>query len=145
MKSRFAVFFVSCLFAGRLLASELGLVTAEQLTAMQQNDNALVVDVRTPGEWQSTGIISDSQKLQAFDTNGNFDQEKWLASLEKLKSSTDQTVILVCRSGNRSGKVGRMLTEQLGMKNVYHLSNGIQQWIEDGHPVAADCPATTCK
>ncbi|MDT4290919.1 rhodanese-like domain-containing protein [Methylomonas sp. MO1] len=145
MKLRLTLFWLGCLFAGQLYATELGKITAEQLLSMQQNQNALVVDVRTAPEWQATGVIAQSQKLESFDSNGHFDQEKWLANLEKLKSSPDQPVILVCRSGNRSGKIGQILTEQLGMKNVYHLSNGIQSWIKDGHPVKADCLTTACK
>ncbi|OQW78742.1 MAG: rhodanese [Proteobacteria bacterium ST_bin11] len=145
MKLRLTLFWLGCLFTAQLFANELGKVTAEQLLRMQQEHNALVVDVRTAPEWQSTGVIANSQKLESFDSNGHFDQEKWLANLEKLKSSPDQPVILVCRSGNRSGKIGQILTEQLGMKNVYHLSNGIQSWIKDGHPVKADCLTTACK
>lgn len=145
MKSRLALFWLACLFAARLFANELGQVTAEELLALQQNGNALVVDVRTAPEWQATGVIANSQKLESFDSNGHFDQEKWLADLEKLKASPDQPVILVCRSGNRSGKIGQLLTEQLGMKNVYHLSNGIQSWIKAGHPVKPDCLTTACQ
>ncbi|WKJ91548.1 rhodanese-like domain-containing protein [Methylomonas montana] len=145
MKFRLTLFWLACLFAAPLYATELGRVTAEQLLSMQQNGNALVIDIRTEPEWQSTGVIPDSQKLQSFDSNGRFDQEKWVTDLEKLKSSPDQAVILVCRSGNRSTKIGQILTEQLGMKNVYHLSNGIQSWIKEGHPVKTDCLTTACK
>jgi rhodanese-related sulfurtransferase len=138
MALRLTLFWLGCLAATGLYAAELGQVTAEQLLSMQQNSKALVVDVRTTAEWQATGVIADSQKLESFDSNGRFDQEKWLVNLEKLKSSPEQPVILVCRSGNRSGKIGQILTEQLGMKNVYHLSNGIQSWIKSGHPVKTD-------
>ncbi len=138
MALRLISFWLGCVAAASLYAAELGQVSAEQLLSMQQNSNALVVDVRTAAEWQATGVIADSQKLESFDSNGRFEQEKWLVNLEKLKSSPEQPVILVCRSGNRSGKIGQILTEQLGMKNVYHLSNGIQSWIKSGHPVKTD-------
>ncbi len=144
MKIKLTLFWLGCLFASQLFATELGLVSAEQLMDMQKNSNALVIDVRTPAEWQATGVISASQKLQSFDSNGNFDEDAWVANLTKLKSSPDQPVILVCRSGNRSAKVGQILTEKLGMTNVYHLSNGIQSWIKAGHPVKADCVTTAC-
>lgn len=145
MNSKLTLFWLGCLFSARLFAAELGQLTAEQLLDLQQQGNALVVDVRTPQEWQTTGLIPNSKPLQSFDSNGHFDQEKWLAGLDKLKSSPDQPVILVCRSGNRSGKVGQILTEQLGMKNVYHLSNGIQSWIKAGHPTQPDCTTIACK
>lgn len=117
--------------------AELGQVSAEQLQSMQQNDNALVIDVRTETEWQATGVIPGSQKLQSFNSDSQFDAEKWLADLQKLKTSPDQAVILVCRSGNRSGKVGEFLVRQ-GMPNVYHLNNGLQSWIKSGYPLKPD-------
>lgn len=120
-----------------LAASELGQVSAEQLQAMQQNDRTLVIDVRTEPEWHATGIIPGSRKLQAFNEDGQFDASRWTADLQKLKSWPDQAVILVCRSGNRSGRLGNILIEQ-GIPNVYHLNHGIQSWIKSGRPVQDD-------
>lgn len=131
------ILFLLSLVAPGLLAAELGQVTAEQLQAMQQAEHALVVDIRTEAEWQASGVIPNSHKLQSFNKDGQFDSAKWLADLQKLKTSPEQPVILVCRSGNRSSKVGEFLTQQ-GMTNVYHLSNGIQSWIKSGHPVKSD-------
>lgn len=136
---------IGLLFSGTLVADSLKTVTPEQLLEMQQNQNALLVDIRTEAEWQATGIISNSRKLQSFDNQGQFDQVKWLAALEQLKSSPDQPVILICRSGNRSGKVGDFLTRQIGMKNVYHLHDGLQSWIKSGHPVSPNCLQVACK
>lgn len=134
---------LSCSLAPR--AAELTGIGPEQLLEMQQNQNALVVDIRTEAEWQNSGVIADSRKLQSFDEQGRFDAEKWLADLEKMKSSPGQPVILVCRSGNRSGKVGTLLSRQLGMKNVYHLDNGLQAWLKSGHPVSPNCLQIACK
>jgi len=145
MKKLLAIFLACFLFSGVLMATELQSVTPEQLLQMQQHQNALVVDVRTEAEWQASGIIANSHKLQSFDNQGKFDPEKWLAALQQMKSSPDQPVILVCRSGNRSGKVGTFLTEQLGMKNVYHLENGLQSWVKSGHPVSPNCMQVACK
>ncbi len=120
-----------------MAAAKLGQVFSEQLQTMQRNDHALIIDIRTEAEWHATGIIPGSQKLQSFNSDGQFDSAKWLADLQKLKTSPDQAVILVCRSGNRSDKVGEFLVRQ-GMPNVYHLNNGIQSWIKSGHPVKPD-------
>lgn len=134
---------LSCSLA--LRAAELAGIGPEQLLEMQQNQNALVVDIRTEAEWQNSGVIADSRKLQSFDEQGRFDAEKWLADLEKMKSSPNQPVILVCRSGNRSSKVGTLLSRQLGMKNIYHLDNGLQAWLKSGHPVSPNCLQIACK
>ncbi len=128
-----------------VLASELQTVKPEQLQSMQQQNQALVVDIRTETEWQATGVIANSYKLEAFDPQGRFDEEKWLADLQKLKASPEQPVILVCRSGNRSSKVGNFLIEKIGMKNVYHLQNGLQSWMQSGLPVTSNCLTISCK
>lgn len=145
MKKILTALSIAFLFTSAVMAVELQTVTPNQLLDMQQNQNALVVDVRTDSEWQASGVISNSHKLQSFDHQGNFDPQAWLAKLEKMKSSPDQPVILVCRSGNRSAKVGAILTQQLGMKNIYHLENGLQSWSQSGHPLSPNCLTTACK
>lgn len=125
-------------------ATELGQLTPDQALDMQKQQQALIVDIRTNAEWQASGVIPDSLKLQAFDSSGKFDQTQWLADLKKAQSSPDQPVILVCRSGNRSGKVGELLTKQLGLNNIYHISQGIESWKRSGQPLASDCPASRC-
>ncbi|MFM8340749.1 MAG: rhodanese-like domain-containing protein [Methylomonas sp.] len=135
LKSIFLV--LSLLISPPLFADGLGQLNPEQLQSLQQSQNALIVDVRTPAEWQASGVIANSQKLQGFDSNGQFDADKWLSDLQKLKSSAEQPVILVCRSGNRSSKIGEILAQR-GEKNIYHLSNGIQGWMQSGLPVKAE-------
>ncbi|WP_347988778.1 rhodanese-like domain-containing protein [Methylomonas sp. AM2-LC] len=131
------LFILLAFFSSGLYAAELKEVSNKQLLTMQQSQNALVIDIRTEAEWQATGIIPKSEKLQAYDKQGNFDTTNWLTNLQKLKSSSDQPIILVCRSGHRSSKVGEFLTKQ-GINNVYHLNNGIQSWIKSGFPVSTD-------
>lgn len=121
-------------------AAEPGDLGAEQLAAMQHDQNALIVDIRTEQEWAATGIIPNSQKLEFFDAEGQYDIEQWLDKLNKLRTSPDQPVVLVCRSGNRSGKVGQLLAQKFDIKNIYHLKNGILPWIKTGNPITKDCP-----
>lgn len=128
-------FILLLLFSSFISADVLVDLTTEQLVNMQKNKNTLIVDIRTEKEWQSTGIIPGSHKLQFFSSQGKYDEEKWLAELNQLKSSEDQPVILVCRSGGRSGMVGNMLTKQQGMKNIHHLSSGITSWIRAGNKI----------
>jgi len=108
----------------------------------QSEQGALVIDIRTPQEWQQTGLIPRSHPLSFFDKNGYSNPEKWLADMQKLKTHPNQKVILVCRSGNRSGKVGRYLTEQLKLPNIAHLSNGMGGWLKDHRPTEPVCSAT---
>ncbi len=121
------------------MAEDLVALSVEQLQAMQRDAGALVIDIRTDKEWQTTGVIPGSHTMEFFGADGKYDAHKWLTDLSTLKSAPEQPVILVCRSGNRSGRLGNCLTQQLGMKNVYHLSDGIESWIQAGGKLDAPC------
>ena len=142
---KLTLFILLSFFTAFISAEELGQLSAEQLIAMQKQDNALVIDIRTEKEWNTTGIIPDSHKLQFFTATGKYDADKWLSDLNQLKTSPEQTVILVCRSGNRSGMVGDMLTKKMGMKNVHHLSTGIMPWIKAGNKTTDCSTKLACK
>ncbi|MEM7531462.1 MAG: rhodanese-like domain-containing protein [Chloroflexota bacterium] len=47
---------------------------------------------------------------------------------------TDKTVILTCRSGNRSGKATDFLRQQ-GYTNVHNMAGGILAWQQAGYAV----------
>ncbi len=138
MKIKLTLFILLSLFSSFIAAQGLVDLTNEQLVEMQTSKNALVIDIRTEKEWNATGTIPGSHKLQFFSSEGKFDTEKWLTDLNKLKSSPDQPVILVCRSGGRSGMLGNMLTKQQGMKNIHHLSNGFKTWGKSGNKISKD-------
>lgn len=122
-----------------LAADKLKNVTPDQLQSLQ-NSNALVIDIRTEKEWNTTGIIPDSRKIEFFNANGDYDLKKWLKQFNEQRQSPEQPVILVCRSGNRTETVGTLLTQKLGMKNIYHLEQGIKSWIKSGKKTEEACP-----
>jgi rhodanese-related sulfurtransferase len=119
-----------------LPAAELHGLTPDELQALQQQ-GALVVDIRTPEEWKATGIIAGSSPLMYFDKNGAYNKDAWLSDLKKLAKKPDQPIVLVCRSGNRSGMVGKELAGQAGFGSVYHLEKGIKQWLAEGRSLTA--------
>lgn len=122
-------------------------ISAEILTNLNTSEvkeklsaGALVIDIRTAQEWQQTGLIPGSHPLSFFDKNGKSDPEKWVNTLQSLKTSEDQEVILVCRSGNRSGRVGTYLSSQLKMPHISHLSTGMSSWLREKRTTqAANC------
>jgi rhodanese-related sulfurtransferase len=67
-----------------------------------------------------------------FDEKGAYNVESWMGEFTKHIKSKDQEFVLVCRSGNRTTMVGKFLSNQVGLKNVYHLQNGIKSWIAQG-------------
>ncbi len=123
-------------------ADELIDLSPAQVEEIKQS-KALIIDIRTEQEWQSTGIIPGSQTLQFFDAQGQADPQQWLQQMQKLRSSPEQPVVLVCRSGNRSRMVGDFLTRQAGMKNIYHLQNGLKSWLQQGKATEPVCKEKT--
>ena len=79
-------------------------------------EGAVIVDVRTKGEFQA-GHIEGSKNIP-LDTVKN--------EVGKLKQ-LNKPVVTVCRSGNRSGIAANML-EHLGYKNVKNLVGGMLNW-----------------
>lgn len=115
----------------------------DQLQAMQ-TQGALVVDVRTPEEWDKSGLIPGSKGLTYFDANGAYDKDAWLKRLKPLLTASDQPVILVCRSGHRSAVVGKMLLDEAGYSKVYQLENGLKGWSSLGKPLQKREECHTC-
>ncbi|TLP40820.1 rhodanese-like domain-containing protein [Arcobacter arenosus] len=98
------------------------------------DENVVVIDIRTPPEWIETGIVPSSKTLMFFDQNGNYDVDQWLQKFKSYVKDKNQSFVLVCRSGNRTGMVGNFLSKKLGYKNVFHLENGIKSWIREQRP-----------
>lgn len=95
-----------------------------------------VIDIRTPGEWSTTGIIKGSHKMMFFNEKGQPDMGNWFFELGHLIKDKDQPFIVYCAHANRSKALGQFLDKQLGFKNVYELKGGIEHgWIPAGKPV----------
>jgi len=86
---------------------------ADFMTAYAQAQNAVLVDVRTPDEF-NTGHIKGAVNVDFYDMH-------FVENMKQL--GTDKNFFIYCHSGNRSGQAVRMLT-QLGM-HVEDLSGGI--------------------
>ncbi|WP_428354162.1 rhodanese-like domain-containing protein [Methyloprofundus sp.] len=131
-------------FSNILGAADLTNLTPSEVNSGLGKD-AIIIDIRTPQEWQKTGIIPGSHPLSFFDPNGKYNTQQWLAEVQKLQSTPDQEIILVCHSGGRSGRVGTLLSEKLNMSNVSHLQNGITGWLKEQRPTEKACtPTQTC-
>jgi rhodanese-related sulfurtransferase len=64
-----------------------------------------------------------------------------LIPLDELKSRlaevpVDQDVLIICRSGNRSGQA-RDLLRAAGLKRTTSISGGINAWVAKGLPVVS--------
>lgn len=135
MRLTFLYVFLSFAFGiGSVGAGELRGLAPDELQSLAAA-GALVVDVRTPEEWKSTGVIPGSVGLTYFDAAGAYDHAAWLKRLQALRRSPDQPVALVCRSGHRSATVGKALAAEAGIAKVYHLEKGIRGWSGENRPL----------
>ena len=97
-------------------------VDAETVSAIKERDDVLVLDVREQWEYDA-GHIPGVTLLPMGEVPGRMSE-----------IPTDQTVIVTCRSGNRSGQVTQFLREQ-GFTNVHNMEGGILAWEAAGLPV----------
>ncbi|MCK4710817.1 MAG: rhodanese-like domain-containing protein [Gammaproteobacteria bacterium] len=88
---------------------------------MINTDEAVLLDVREMSE-VTAGMLNEAIHIPLSGFN------KRVAELDKYK---DSSVLVYCRSGNRSGSVCRTLSGR-GFEKVYNLSGGIMAW-EDAH------------
>ena len=84
---------------------------------LERNDGAVVLDVRTAGEFRA-GHIEGA-------INADFLNEDFAQVLSDL--DRDTTYILHCKSGSRSTKALEVMKEQ-GFTSVAHLTAGYDGW-----------------
>lgn len=98
-------------------------VSAEEFARLVKDKNAIIIDVRTPQEYNKDGHIKNSNLIPV--------QVLKYTYLPMLKG---KKVLVYCRSGNRSVIASRIL-EQMGIKEVYNLKGGILEWKSKKLPV----------
>ena len=101
------------------LAAEVSVDQAAQL----RDEGAFILDVREPSEWAEFHIPGST-----------------LIPLGELPNRlseipTDQPIVVVCRSGNRSAS-GRDILLQAGFGEVTSMSGGVTMWQSQGLPIA---------
>jgi rhodanese-related sulfurtransferase len=88
------------------------------------NPDALVVDVRTPGEFE-TAHISGAINLPLDQVD---------AHLARIVNDAGGQMVLVCQSGNRAGQACRKLAGA-GLTGSAVMTGGMNDWIAAGNPV----------
>ncbi len=90
-------------------------ISVEEALRLWQNKEAVIIDVRTPGEYRE-GHIPGVANIP-------------LDELEKRMSEVpkDKKVVLICRTGNRSAQ-GTKLLRSKGFDNVFNSTGGMSTW-----------------
>ena len=127
------VFFIAIVCAAVFLLYQKGyiLTNYDSITPLEaqsmikkQDGNVTILDVRTLGEYQQEGHLVNSLLVPSATLASQLD------TLQKYK---DTKLLVYCRSGNRSAKASRVLSEH-GF-HVYNIKGGIQGWKKAHLPV----------
>ncbi|MCW8858760.1 MAG: rhodanese-like domain-containing protein [Deltaproteobacteria bacterium] len=100
----------------------------------QLQQGAAIVDIRRPEEWHLTGIVAGSHLLTFYDAQGDSQPEEWLRDLDQLVPQ-EQPLLLICRTGHRTGLICEHLIETTSRVSIYNVSDGILGWLAEGFPV----------
>ncbi|WP_339893772.1 rhodanese-like domain-containing protein [uncultured Algibacter sp.] len=97
------------------------LTQEEWVEQLAQDNNAVVIDVRTEAE-VADGIIPNAIHIDIYKG------QEFINEIEDLDKSKNYYVY--CRSGNRSGQACQIM-EQLGFEKAFNLEGGMLEWIGD--------------
>jgi len=99
-------------------------VSPAQATNMINREDALVLDVRDPGEF-GTGYLLGAKNLPL---------ERVESGAGDVAKKKDASIIVYCDTGDRAAKAAAALKKQ-GYSKVANLSGGIGAWKQAGLPV----------
>lgn len=98
--------------------SDSSTLSNEQFKAISKDTSVVILDVRTPEEYNN-GHIPSAKNIDVLQSSAFKEQ---IAALPKNK-----TYLLYCRSGKRSATALNIMKEN-GFVNVKHLRNGFSGW-----------------
>jgi phage shock protein E len=101
-------------------------ITADEAVKLIESDSAVVLlDVRTVDEWNGpAGHLKNAILIPLQDLHGH---------INRLHPFRNKLIVVYCRSGNRSGRAARILSDS-GF-NAFNLVGGIRTWNSKKYPV----------
>jgi len=97
-------------------------IDAATAASLRGRDDVVMLDVRTPEEY-AQGHIPGVKLIPLAELPNR------LAEVPR-----DKTLVVTCRSGNRSAQAAQLL-RQAGYGNVHNMLGGIGAWQQAGYPV----------
>ena len=120
--------------ARRTIADGATQLSVEDAHASAATGEVLLIDIRTPGEWQSTGIGEGALPL-------DMRRDDFIDALNAATGGdTSKPVALICARGVRSARMTRRLTDA-GYTNLIDVPEGMlgsragPGWLAKGLPV----------
>jgi len=100
-------------------------MTAAQAKAFIEQENPLVLDVRTPAEFKA-GHLPDAKLIPVQEL------QRRIAELAPYRG---KDILIYCATGNRSTVAAKILIDQ-GFTRIANLRHGIADWYQRKYPVA---------
>lgn len=86
-------------------------VASPQNIAYSQAADEVIIDIRTPAEWQQTGVVEGAVPLEFFNSQGQYDAQAFIESVEAL-APRGPRIGIICRTSSRSDSVSQLMAEQ---------------------------------
>lgn len=109
-------------------------LSAEQVAAELDSGEAVLIDVREPGEQGQTGVIPGAVSAPRGMLEFFADPA---SPYHRTEFDPKRRIIVHCAAGGRSALAADTL-QQMGYTNVAHLEGGIKAWSDAGRPVVKD-------
>lgn len=90
--------------------------------------NTIIIDVRNPDEWDSTGTPKGAHRFSMQDATFA-DKVKTV-----MREQPNSEIVLSCKSGMRSNMAIKMLNKA-GLNNLKSLDGGIEGWNHEDLPL----------
>ena len=122
--NRIAILSLILVFSCELLSSPETNIISESDFIELKDSEYILIDVRTQDEFDS-GHINSAINLDFYSNTFKND----ILSLSK-----NETIVLYCRTNNRSSKTANILKEN-GFKEISVLEGGITEWVKNGNDI----------
>ena len=122
--NRIAILSLILVFSCELLSSPKTNIISESDFIELKDSEYILIDVRTQDEFDS-GHINSAINLDFYSNTFKND----ILSLPK-----NETIVLYCRTNNRSGKTATILKEN-GYKDILVIKGGITEWVKNGNDI----------
>ena len=118
----------ACERARRMGLGYAGAVTPREAYELREEGEALIVDVRTPPEWQFVGHVPDAPLIE-WPRDGERAALQAFVNAIRARFDPSARLLLICRSGVRSHYAAQ-LAAHAGFGSVYNVLEGFEG--EDG-------------
>ncbi len=131
-----SVVFVFAAVSALPAASQTSRMGASEAYELSMRGDLVLIDVRTPAEWEKTGIGASTRAI-SMHLPGFFDKIDAVVRGDKSK-----TIALICARGQRSNRMQKALVER-GYTNVIDVAEGMlgsragPGWLARGLPVVS--------